>query len=99
MGNQTERQRDIGTDSMTDRELKKLTYRQTHKLDWTPLGSFGNQCGYNAPLRWTSTLVILIEIVIISSIKTNEYKYKNRKTPIDNRIDRWTDKHIILPLS
>ena len=37
--------------------------------------------------RWTPTLVIVIVIVIISSIKTIEYKYKNLKRPADDRTD------------
>ena len=49
--------------------------------------------GKNASRRYTYTLVIVIIIVIliISSIKTIEYKYKNRKRPADDRTDGQTD--------
>ena len=53
--------------------------------------------GYSSRLC-IPTLLITIVILNISSIKTIEYKYKNRKRPTDNRTDRHTDRHIILPL-
>ena len=51
-----------------------MTDKQTHKIDWTPLGFPDPSVGINKSRRWNPTLVILLEIVNIRSIKTIELK-------------------------
>ena len=52
------------------------TNRNTYKLNWTPLGSSGPQCGDTY-------------IAMLDPQTGNEYKYKNCKRPADNQTDIW----------
>ena len=44
------------TDRYTERQTDIYRYRQTYKINWTPLGSSRPQWGINAPQLWTPTL-------------------------------------------
>ena len=61
----------LQTIGQRDRELERRTY----KLNWTPLGSFGPQCGDK-------------RIKTLDPRNGNEYKDKIEKRPTYDRIDR-----------
>ena len=88
------------TQTTRQRHRKTKTQRHRHIIligpHWGPLDL---SVEINTSWRWNPTMVNVIVIVIISSIKTIEYKYKIRKsTRTTGQMDGCTDWHIILPL-
>ena len=82
--------RECSPKSDVDNPADRETERQGHRH----IRSTGPHYGLSDPFveiyalrHWTPTLVIVIVIAIISSIKNIEYKYKYRKRPADGRTD------------